>query len=108
MDGTFDLSPTLYEQVFTIHAFVTDRSVPLLYVLMARKSAALYKKLFRLLKDEAASLNVQCDPKIVTTDFESGLIPAIRDEFPLAEHKGCYFHFTQAVKNYFIYLSFFF
>ena len=37
------------------------------------------------------------DPSIITSDFESGLISAVRDEFPNARHQGCYFHFTQAI-----------
>ena len=35
MDGTFDVTPTLLSQLFTIHAFVADRLVPLVFVLMS-------------------------------------------------------------------------
>ncbi|CAF4541994.1 unnamed protein product [Rotaria magnacalcarata] len=31
------------------------------------------------------------------TDFESGSISAVKDEFPTAQHLGCYFHFSQAI-----------
>ena len=35
--------------------------------------------------------------KIILTDFESGLIECLRNQFPRADHLGCHFHFTQAV-----------
>lgn len=31
------------------------------------------------------------------TDFESGLKVAIRQTFPNARHRGCYFHYSQAI-----------
>ncbi|KAL3698144.1 hypothetical protein R1sor_012220 [Riccia sorocarpa] len=37
MDGTFDMCPELFCQLFTLHAFFGDRHVPLLYVLMSSK-----------------------------------------------------------------------
>jgi hypothetical protein len=33
----------------------------------------------------------------INNDFESGLIEAVRTQFPHALHSGCHFHFTQAV-----------
>ncbi|CAF1009900.1 unnamed protein product, partial [Didymodactylos carnosus] len=30
-------------------------------------------------------------------DFETGLVPAVQDEFPLPSMKGCNFHFNQAL-----------
>jgi hypothetical protein len=38
MDGTFDAAPKLFVQLFSIHAFVGERLVPLVYVLMSSKS----------------------------------------------------------------------
>lgn len=43
MDGTFDVAPALFSQLYTIHAFVSNRLVPLVYVLMADKTAQLYQ-----------------------------------------------------------------
>ncbi|KAL8568606.1 hypothetical protein ACOMHN_006270 [Nucella lapillus] len=33
----------------------------------------------------------------IMSDFESGLIPAVRHNFPNTRHKGCYFHYSQAI-----------
>jgi hypothetical protein len=40
MDGTFGTAPRLFRQLFTINAFVDDRLLPAVYVLMADKSGA--------------------------------------------------------------------
>jgi hypothetical protein len=43
MDGTFDVAPLLFTQLYTIHAFVTNKLVPLVYILMADKTTQLYQ-----------------------------------------------------------------
>ncbi|KAL2631004.1 hypothetical protein R1flu_015690 [Riccia fluitans] len=97
MDGTFDTCPHLFQQLFTIHAFFGERQVPLLYVLMSSKGREAYVSLFRNLKDLAILRGRRFSPEQILSDFESGLIPAIHDEFPQSFHHGCYFHFTQAI-----------
>ena len=32
-------------------------------------------------------------PKVIISDFESGLIEAVKNQFPGATHSGCHFHF---------------
>jgi transposase-like protein len=51
--------------------------------------------------DVLNDLKVQCQqrglifqPDEVMSDFESGLIPAIRQQFPGCRHRGCHFHFS--------------
>ncbi|KAL2629042.1 hypothetical protein R1flu_013728 [Riccia fluitans] len=97
MDGTFDTCPHLFQQLFTIHAFFGERQVPLLYVLMSSKDRETYVSLFRNLKDLAIRRGRRFSSEQILSDFESGLIPAIHDEFPQSLHRGCYFHFTQAI-----------
>jgi hypothetical protein len=97
MDGTFDSSPRLYQQLFTIHVFVGEKQFPMIYVLITNKTRAGYNDLFRRLKDAAAALHIHLNPTVITCDFESGLLPSIRDEFPLTRIQGCYFHFSQAI-----------
>ncbi|KAL3685281.1 hypothetical protein R1sor_003303 [Riccia sorocarpa] len=74
-----------------------DIMVPLLYVLMGSKERAAYVSLFRGLKDLAVTRGHRFSPQFILSDFESGLIPAIRDEFPHVHHQGCYFHLIQAL-----------
>lgn len=48
--------------------------------------------MFMLLKER---LNLMI--RIFKCDFETGLINAIKDIFPSAEIRGCYYHFNRAV-----------
>ncbi|KAL3691494.1 hypothetical protein R1sor_005145 [Riccia sorocarpa] len=92
-----DRQDILFQQLFTIHAFFGERQVPLLYVFMSNKDREAYISLFRNLKDLVVRRGRRFSSQQILSDFESGLIPAIRDEFPQSLHRGCYFHFTQAI-----------
>lgn len=97
IDGTFDHIPSLYLQLWTIHAFIQDKLVPCIFALLCEKTALTYTRILRLLKDKAAELGYVLNPGLVHTDFESGFLPSFRTEFPNTQIRGCYFHFTQAI-----------
>jgi hypothetical protein len=99
MDGTFSSVPRIYQQLFTISAFFDNRLLPLVYVLMSRKTMSAYVRMFQALKRSCQNLGVQLQPDDLMTDFETGLIPAIQQEFPATRHKGCHFHHCQ-VSNF--------
>jgi hypothetical protein len=100
MDGTFDTAPSLYSQLYTVHVFVGQRMVPVVYILMSNKTTILYISVFESLKNECTRSGLTFHPQTVMTDFESGIIPAIQQCFPWAQHKGCHFHFSQVYKHY--------
>jgi len=93
MDGC----PALYAQLFTIHIFDDDKLVPLVYCLMAKKDAASYNAIFEVLKQQATCAGQQFNPTSILSDFESGLISSVATSFPGARHRGCHFHFCQAI-----------
>jgi MULE transposase domain len=95
MDGTFDAVPHLYSQLFTLHSFEHGKLLPLVYCLMSSKERTAYVDIFQALKSQAEEINLTLAPTTIISDFESGLIPAVRDEFPNAHHQGCHFHYTQ-------------
>ena len=99
MDGTFDACPPQYAggQLFTIHAFEQDKLLPLVFSLSATKSRDFYVTVFEILKREAARIGLIFNPPTIMSDFESGLIPAVRQCFPQSRHRGCHFHFCQAI-----------
>jgi hypothetical protein len=99
MDGTFSSVPRIYQQLFTISAFFDNRLLPLVYVLMSRKTMSAFVRMFQALKRSCQNLGVQLQPDDLMTDFETGLIPAIQQEFPATRHKGCHFHHCQ-VSNF--------
>lgn len=106
MDGTFDIAPRLFSQVYTIHAFLRDRLLPLVYVLMSSKTTQQYVEVFAQLKQSCNQLGLLLDPTNIMTDFESGIIPAVRQEFPQACHKGCQFHHSQVRQRLRLYATF--
>lgn len=97
MDGTFKTCPGVYAQFFSFHGLVNEHVVPLVYVLLSDKTAATYYRLFGTIRDAVFKLGAVLDPKVILSDFESGLIEAVRSQFPGAKHAGCHFHYTQAV-----------
>ncbi len=100
MDGTFKTVPTIFKQLYTIHAPINNRNdskiVPLLYALMSSKSEELYRRLFKELNELANQLNFILQPDFVLTDFGKGAMNAVAHEFPGTQNKCCHFHLAQS------------
>ncbi len=99
MDGTFKTVPTVFCQLYTIHAPVggeNSRILPLVFSLITSKSEEIYKNLFEELIDFAAENDLTLQPSIILTDFELASINASRHVFPNVENKGCFFHLGQS------------
>jgi hypothetical protein len=60
MDGTFDTAPSLYSQLYTIHIFVEDRMVPVMYALMISKTTQLYVSMFQSVINESNHIALPC------------------------------------------------
>lgn len=102
MDGTFKTSPSLFRQLYTIHAPVGTipeaiRVVPLVYALMSSKSEECYTRLFQELNDYADQHQHSLAPSFIVTDFEQAAINASKLEFAGAQNKGCLFHLGQSI-----------
>ena len=74
---------------------------------MSSKTRVEYAQVFEVLKQKAKEVDLCLAPTTIMTDFECGMIAAVRDEFPNAHHQGCYFHFTQVDFKLFEYLIIF-
>lgn len=97
-DGTFYVTPTLFSQFYTIHCEIYGQSFPIFYVLLPGKTQILYRKMFDAIFRVLDRFNVRLDAlRYVISDFESGLIPVVSHFFPGQIHKGCNFHFSQAL-----------
>lgn len=62
---------------------------------MKRKTANSYKAVFQHLKTILPNLQ----PSLVISDYERAIKLAVSEEFPLADHHGCWFHFCLVRKN---------
>ena len=97
VDGTFKSCAKQFAQLYTLHADLhSDEDhinvFPVAFALLPDKSAETYRQLFRCLRDENGWM-----PISITVDFEASCYVALRNIFPDAEIKGCYFHFKQCL-----------
>jgi len=61
LDGTFKSCPSLYAQLYTVHALVDGRVVPLVYALVANKLHTTYYKFFEILRRAISNLGLIWD-----------------------------------------------
>ena len=90
-DGTFDSVPSLFTQMYTIHALHGDTSFPIAFALMEGKTTRGYEIVFRVLKDNGVIIHT------FMCDFERASRNAIKNIFNDVYVKGCWFHYTQAI-----------
>ena len=99
VDGTFQICPRLFYQIFSLHAFKNGRQFPLVYCLLPGKSRAVYLRALEIIKQKSEDLGYTLAPAEVLTDFELAIIQAVELTFPTTEVKGCFFHFAQALNR---------
>jgi len=100
MDGTFKTVPSIFLQMYTIHAPVggnNSRILPLVYVLMTSKQQCCYERLFEDLISICDGFGFDVSPKCIITDFEKAAINAAFKVFPECQQKGCFFHLGQNI-----------
>jgi len=90
-DGTFKVSPTLFDQMFVIHAWRNGTTFPLVYCLTPNRRTPTYLRILNALNDLQPGLA----PTTIMSDFEKASNNAFSEMFPAAENKGFFFHFSQ-------------
>ncbi|KAJ1519031.1 hypothetical protein ONE63_011362 [Megalurothrips usitatus] len=95
VDGTWKSRPAKPDssQLLSISCLVEGRIVPLVLVLMQRRTKSAYVKLLETLRD------MGLNPDSVHTDFEGPLYESFRTVFPDIETLGCLIHFVRCLKN---------
>lgn len=72
IDGTFKTAPTIYYQLYSIHAPVgkeNSRLLPLVYALMSKKNTDAYLKLFTQLTKIAERNSIILNPEFILSDL---------------------------------------
>ena len=100
VDGTFQTCPLFY-QIFSLHGFKNEKQFPLVYALLPDNTHQTYSRLLELIKQKTVSLGFNLAPSRFLGDFELAIKQAVDLRFPLADFKGCYFHFSQALMRKF-------
>lgn len=92
-DGTFDIAPPGFNQIYTVHGRYKTHLVPLIYVLAPNKKQITYDVIFENLLVHEPLLQ----PKRVMIDFEMAAIQSIKKSFPETEVNCCHFHLTKNI-----------
>ncbi|CAF4108796.1 unnamed protein product [Rotaria sp. Silwood2] len=80
MDGTFDITPAHFKQVYLIHTEKFGQELPVAFCLLPNKRGKTYLELFERLKEQAIVMGKQFNPKRIITDYEPDLLPVIQQE----------------------------
>ena len=101
IDGTFDICPSIYYQLMTIHAICGEVGKndnkkpviqPLVFALLPKKNAETYKRFLVELNQK-----IGMNPKTFLMDFEIGLSKTIREIWPDSDIAYCFFHLEQSL-----------
>ena len=101
MDGTFKSCPKGYYQIYNIlgRDVNVGEIIPLFHILMTQKSYDLYYNIFSFIKTLLDKNSIVIDFKKINfmLDFEKASRKALKEIFPLADVKGCYYHYAKAL-----------
>ena len=82
-DGTFFCAPKPFKQAYYIMGGKQgEKMLPLVYILMQKKTFKAYDEVFEQLKRVAAKYSVSLAPTVALTDFEKAARKALRFHFP--------------------------
>lgn len=91
MDGNFAMAPHIFMQLYVIQARVSNVFLPMIYILLQRKTQTSYEAMFRVLEANG------CDPSLVIIDFERSVELAMHAVFgPHVQIQYCFYHLTQS------------
>ncbi|XP_050546551.1 uncharacterized protein LOC126908469 [Daktulosphaira vitifoliae] len=96
VDGTFQYCPKHFVQLFTIHGYINNYYVPLVFCLLKNKFIETYKEAFEVIKYKCTEKKLLLYPENITVDFEVSIHKAALIVWPLITIIGCRFHLTQS------------
>ena len=95
LDGTFKNAPKQSYQILTVHAVIDKITFVCAYIFSVNKNTQTYVIALEQLRNMVFPKNL----KKVMVDFESALMKSAISVFPGITLKGCWFHFTQAIRK---------
>ncbi|CAM4971374.1 unnamed protein product [Rotaria socialis] len=103
--GTFYTSPSIFYQIYSIHAFDEGFSTPCVYALLADKSEETYYDSFSTLIKKIIEISNMIKLEYITIDFEVAVKNVFYKHCPHIQVKGCLFHYGQALFRNFMKLN---
>ncbi|CAF3730827.1 unnamed protein product [Rotaria socialis] len=95
-DGTFKVSPTLFEQLYVLHGLQNGEVLPVCFILTSNRKHDTYAAIFRSLKRIGLKMGFDLKPLSIICDFEQSFMNAVTNELPQTIVTGCWFHFCQS------------
>ena len=94
--------PNLFAQLYTIRACDGNLTnpIPILYILLPNKTTQTYQRMFAIIYSKIPSFTSKDWPEYFISDFEAGIIAAVKTALPNTRHLGCYFHYKSALLKY--------
>ncbi|XP_078536767.1 uncharacterized protein LOC144822773 [Lissotriton helveticus] len=93
MDGTFNICPKPFFQLYTIHGLYHNCNIPLLYALLPNKNNSTYMELINIIKQKTNDFS----PESIILDFEQAMLSTIIKIHPHTCIQGCYYHLNQCL-----------
>ncbi|XP_044588923.1 uncharacterized protein LOC123268107 [Cotesia glomerata] len=96
VDATYEVCPLAPREIYqflTIMAVIENNAFPITWALMTNKTKISYTDIFNYFKTIAPHLRINS----IMSDFELGLMSAVKSCYIHAQPEGCNFHFVQAV-----------
>lgn len=105
MDGTFNVCPRSFNQVFNIIGYIPKKDIIFLVMacLLNAKTEKIYDNVFNEFKKliKYAKISLDYSKLKIMSDFELTLRKSIRNNFNESELMGCYFQFIKDLYTYF-------
>lgn len=95
VDGTFDVVPNPYFQLYTISFIKSNHVFPSIFALLMDKKQETYNNLFTLI----FLMKGRAYPSIIKCDYEIAALNSLNMNFPLANISGCSFHLGQSIQR---------
>ena len=80
-DDAFYTAPPMFDQIFTIHAFVGDVMLRLVFSVLPKRYIATYNRFYTLLKDISSRHTINFSPRRVSLDLEYASCNALLSSF---------------------------
>ena len=90
MDGTFQITPRLFYQVFTVHAFKDGQQFPLAYCLLPGKIREVYNECFTMLMSEI-SMFFQGRSQLTLN------LACYKQSSCCSQQQRCFYHYSQSI-----------
>ena len=92
-----------WSQIYTIHIHENGVFIPAVTIASSKRTARVYVNALKGIKEYMRDNNIgeSWEPEVILTDFEAAVGNALQLVFQHPYlHKGCYFHYSQALMSH--------